>query len=364
MSTHLMSKNIAYLRSNFKGREDIVPKFWCSKDKKRSGYSPLCYLEWTRNCEKPCRTCPNPDYIPLSDYLVFLHLRGATLLGVYPLLPDNTCHFIAADFDNHDGLSEPFRDIQEFAAVCAYQDLSSYICKSKSGQGYHAYLFFQEPVPAAKARAVMFALLKEAVIIGKEVHLSSFDKLFPNQSSVTQRGFGNLIALPFHGKAAKQGNTIFLDPGKQLKEPYMDQYEVLANITKISAHQLDHIIQEWELELDVGGQKTMKNTDTDIDRIIVCDFLRWAYEHPAEVKEPLWMALLSNVSALRPGGYELCHQVSEGYPNYSRTETDAKIQHVMNTTRPHTCRFIKENGFVCNRQCNVTSPIVLVNQNK
>ena len=93
----------AYLDA-FQGRRDIVPKFWSSKKTGQSGYSPICRNDGVNGvCSKPCRTCSNADYVPLSDQLLFDHFQGRCILGLYPLMPDGTAHLIAADFDDHDG---------------------------------------------------------------------------------------------------------------------------------------------------------------------------------------------------------------------------------------------------------------------
>jgi hypothetical protein len=95
---------LALFKSAFAGRRDVVPRFWTSKDQTKVGYSPLCRNEWKDGvCEKPCRACQNADYVALSDEHLFGHFQGKHILGVYPLLPDNTCHFLAADFDDHNG---------------------------------------------------------------------------------------------------------------------------------------------------------------------------------------------------------------------------------------------------------------------
>ena len=165
------SKNkISIFRQVFAGRNDVVPRFWKSTTGSRQGYTPLCKNEWRDGiCQKPCRTCSNSDYVTLSRSLIADHLRGKHILGVYPLLENNTCHFIAADFDNHSGDREPLQDVKSFYEVCELQEIPSYVLRSKSGNGYHAYIFFNAPVAASKARLVAFALLQEANVIGEDI---------------------------------------------------------------------------------------------------------------------------------------------------------------------------------------------------
>jgi hypothetical protein len=90
----------------FRGRTDVVPKYWESNGNK--GYTPVCTNLFRKGvCPKgtaqktKCSYCPNQSYTDLTDRMLMDHFKGSHILGVYPLLPDNTCHFIAADFDDH-----------------------------------------------------------------------------------------------------------------------------------------------------------------------------------------------------------------------------------------------------------------------
>jgi len=250
---------IKTFRGTFRGREDVVPRYWISKDGMKSGYTPLCQNEWKKGvCQKPCRTCPNAVYIPLSDDLVMGHFKGRHILGVYPLLKNNTCCFVAVDLDNHSGDRNPLRDAIAYHEVCEVQEIPTYPLRSKSGNGYHVYTIFDSPVSAWKARTVAFALLSEAGLIGPDIELSSFDRLFPNQNELTGKGFGNLIGLPFQGQAAKEGHTLFLDPETGFRLSYKDQWAILESIERVSETRLDQIISDWNLktaEPPKGSQK-------------------------------------------------------------------------------------------------------------
>ena len=208
----------------------------------------MCKNEWADICHKPCRTCQNADYMPLTDSLLLDHFKGNHTLGVYPLLAENTCWFIAADFDNHNGDRDPLKDVKDFYEACQMQDISAYALRSKSGKGYHAYIFFCAPTLAWKARGVVFALLQEAGVIGDDAELSSFDRLFPNQDELSGKEFGNLIALPLQGRAAKQGHTLILDPATGFTTPYPNQWRVLLEVNRIDEVTLDGLITSWNLK--------------------------------------------------------------------------------------------------------------------
>lgn len=246
-------EKINLYRDTFHGRQDIVARLWVSKDGKKTGYSPLCKNEWKEGiCQKmhrkPCRTCKNRDSMPLSDDLIRRHLNGFDILGVYPLFNIDQCLFVAGDFDNHSGARDPLADVKAFYEVTQVQEIPCYVLRSKSGKGYHTYIFFSGPVHAWKARAVTFALLQEAGVIGNDVDLSSFDRLFPNQDVIYANGFGNLIALPFQKKACKKGHTLFLNPDTGFVDPLPNQWDVLAGIKKIGESDLDRLITEWNIK--------------------------------------------------------------------------------------------------------------------
>jgi hypothetical protein len=243
-----MKKKFEIFKDTFHGRNDIVPRYWMSRDGK-SGYSPLCKNEWKGSiCHKPCWDCQNADYIPLSYSLILDHFKGKHILGIYPLLKDSTCYFIAADFDNHNNDRNPLEDVKAYFEVCQVQDIPCYVLRSKSGRGYHVYIFFNSPVPAWKARAVAFALLQEAAVIGDDVELSSFDRLFPNQDEPTGKGLGNLIALPLQGQAARKEHTLFLNPDNGFVKPFGNQWDVLTNLKKVDELSLDELIESWDLK--------------------------------------------------------------------------------------------------------------------
>jgi len=357
-------------RTVFGGREDVVPRYWESGNG-RSGYSPLCRNEWEEgSCHKPCQTCVTPDYVPLSDSLVIDHFRGKHILGVYPLLQDNSCNFVAADFDDHNNQfgSSLLEDVNAFCEVCEVQEIPCYVLRSKSGHGYHVYSFFGSPVPAWKARLVAFALLQEARVLNGEEDSFGFDRIFPNQDELSGRGFGNLIALPFQGGAARAGqHTLFLDPETRFVKPFSDQWAVLKNLEKIAEAQLDEFIERWGLkkqETKVNKHSSCaKNGELALQEMIgSCRFIKFCSDYPEKVKEPLWYAMISNIVCIRPGGYSIAHKLSKGHPGYDRSETDHKIHHALDAAAPHTCEYIQNNGFECGKNCRVRAPAALLSR--
>ena len=181
------------------------------------------------------QTYTDKSYLPLSDAQILKHLNGEQLVGVYPLLQDDTSCFIAADFDEKNWVT----DSQKFVECCRQKNITAHLERSRSGKGGHVWIFFDRPYPAIKSRKIIMSLLTESGVISVFDRNSSFDRLFPNQDSHSGKRLGNLIALPLYKPASDQGNSCFIGP--QTLEPFADQWAYLAQIQKVSVVHLDNI---------------------------------------------------------------------------------------------------------------------------
>jgi hypothetical protein len=236
---------IDLFRSLFRGRSDVFPLRWENLKTGKSGYAPACANEWKRGlCEKPrvkCSACPNQAFIAATGQVVAHHLRGqgpggaAFVAGVYPVLSDDSCWFLAADFDE----AEWPRDVKAFAQACSAWDVPVAIERSRSGNGAHAWIFFDEPTPASLARRLGSALITETLDRAPDVGFASYDRLFPSQDTVPRGGFGNLIALPLQGLARQAGNSVFLDDDL---EPHHDQWTYLAGVQRLNRQTLEALV--------------------------------------------------------------------------------------------------------------------------
>lgn len=163
-------------------------------DHGRNGYTPACGNEWRVGvCEKPrikCGECSNRLLIPLTDAVIYEHLTGKRTVGVYPLLSDDTCHFLAADFDD----AEWQEDANGFCQSCQELGVPVALEISRSGKGAHAWIFFSGSVSARDARRLGTAIISHTCARTRQLKLESYDRLFPNQDSMPKGGFGNMIA--------------------------------------------------------------------------------------------------------------------------------------------------------------------------
>jgi hypothetical protein len=149
---------IALFRSLFRGREDVYPRRFESRRTGRAGYSPACGNEWVQGiCEKPrikCSECPHQRFLPVTDDVIRWHLCGQDdngrdfVMGVYPMLLDETCFFLAVDFDKATWLD----DAAAFLETCHQMNLPAVLERSRSGNGGHIWFFFNEAIPATLAR--------------------------------------------------------------------------------------------------------------------------------------------------------------------------------------------------------------------
>ncbi len=243
-------EKIALFRSLFRGRDDVYPKRWENARTQRSGYAPVCGNEWKPGiCGKPgikCGACPNQAFLAVTDEVAGEHLRGRRTAGVYPMLADGTCRFLAADFDR-----ESWRaDAGAFLAACRSKGVPGVLERSRSGNGGHVWIFFAEPVPAALARRLGSHLLTEAMESRPDLGFKSYDRFFPSQDTVPEGGFGNLIALPFQGGPREQGNSLFLDDGFT---PHGDQWAFLSSLRRMTLAEAAAIVDEASREGQVIG---------------------------------------------------------------------------------------------------------------
>ncbi|MDZ7694624.1 MAG: hypothetical protein U5K69_26475 [Balneolaceae bacterium] len=237
------NQHLELFQSLFKGREDIFGRRWENED--RDGYMPAYNVDWDQYEKHKAlggtfQNFKHKELAPLTPAVIRKHLSGKETVGIYPLLKDNTSWLLAADFDKENWLAES----RQFLQVCEQYHIPAYLERSRSGNGGHVWIFFQQSYPARKSREIAFHLLRKAGILSEFEKDASFDRLFPNQDSHSGKGLGNLIALPMNKKWMAEGNTCFLDP--ETAEPFGDQWKFLAEIRKVSTSQLDQLYNSVE----------------------------------------------------------------------------------------------------------------------
>ena len=252
-NTSESSAKIRLFMSLFKGRDDVYAKKWENTKKATSGYSPVCLNQWRVGlCGKPkspCSKCSNQLYAPFDEHVIENHLRGSIVAGIYPMLPDETCHFLAMDFDE----ARWQNDVTTVREVRTEFDIPVAVERSQSGNGAHLWFFFENPMPAALARKFGTAILTFSMNRRHEIHFKSYDRLFPSQDTMPRGGFGNLIALPFQKSARKNHNSEFINERLQA---HSDQWAFLSSIQKITEDRVENLTRELCHGHELGILKT------------------------------------------------------------------------------------------------------------
>ncbi len=278
------AEKVKLFRSLFRGRADVFPTRFVSKGTGKPGYAPACRNKFVNGiCELPrvkCGECPNQAFIPFDDAAVIGHLTGRHVMGVYPLLEDETCWLLAADFDS----SAWVEDVGAFVETCEHLGLPAAVERSRSGNGAHVWFFFRSPVPASTARRMGCYLITETMVRRHQLSMESYDRLFPSQDTMPRGGFGNLIALPLQHEPRQRGNSVFLD---ERLNAYPDdrQWAYLASVRRIDADTVDSIAREALRQGAVLGVRFADTADED-------DIAPWARlpsrkPKPAVISEPL-----------------------------------------------------------------------------
>ena len=219
-------------RSLFRGRMDVFPRLWTNSQKGTKGYAPACANEWKRGvCAKPkvkCGECPHQAFIPVDDQIVLDHLHGRHVIGAYPMLQDESCWFLAADFDE----SSWKEDVTAFVATCHSAGLLVAVERSRSGEGAHVWFFFASPIPVTLARKHP----------GEPLNLVFHGELTPIQREAARallpREIGVFVAPPGIGKtvlgtylvAQRACTTLILVHRTALLDQWMAQLPVFLGV--------------------------------------------------------------------------------------------------------------------------------------
>ncbi|UCC54152.1 MAG: hypothetical protein JSV68_09295, partial [Anaerolineaceae bacterium] len=272
--TNLSSEEekITLFHSLFRGREDIYPRRFESVRTGKTGYSPACANEWVPGiCHKPkikCADCKNQAFLPADESMLRQHLLGRDLsqpnredftAGVYPLLLDETCWFLAADFDKSTWQEESSALLE----TCQTHNVPAVLERSRSGNGGHVWIFFSEPIPAKLARRLGSYLLTKTMEQYSGIGFDSYDRLFPSQDTLPQGGFGNLIALPLQKRPRASGNSVFVN---EKFEPYEDQWGFISSIRRMDRSEIEAILSEaTEDESTLGVKRVVLEEDAPWD---------------------------------------------------------------------------------------------------
>jgi hypothetical protein len=259
---HSPAEKLRLFPQLFRGREDVYPVRFVSKKTGKAGYAPDCANKFVAGvCQLPkvkCGDCTRQAFRRVEDAAVLGHLRGKHVMGVYPMLPDETCWFLAADFDK----STWREDVRAFVKTAPRFGLAPLVERSRSGNGAHVWFFVSEPVAAAVARKMGCHLITETMAERHELNMDSYDRLFPSQDTMPRGGFGNLIALPLQHGPRKEGNSVFLDEDLNA-HPDESQWAILAAVLRTDTMTVERIADEATRSGRIVGVRIAEPTDEE-----------------------------------------------------------------------------------------------------
>jgi superfamily II DNA or RNA helicase len=218
-----VGEKLALYADRFRARRDVYAVHWANRRAGTDGWMPAVAGRWRKGMDRR-----SARYLPLTTEVMAAHLAGEVFVGLYPLLNDNSCWFLVADFDG----GAAMLDALAYAKAARSEGVPAAVELSKSGRGAHVWVFFAAPVVASVARAMGTVLLREAMVLRGSMDLRSYDRLFPNQDVMPEGGFGNLIAAPLQRRYRDDGLTVFLDLAPL--EPYADQWAFLSTLDRCS----------------------------------------------------------------------------------------------------------------------------------
>ena len=228
-----VAEKVALVWRLFRGQDEAYAVRWTNPRSGKAGYAPAVTGGWNGRS-----TTGRPKrHLPLTDEVVAEHLQGSKTIGVYPLRKDDTCWFLACDFDGGSWAL----DAAAFVEVCGRHDVPALLERSRSGEGGHVWIFFTAPVLASLARQMGFGLLRETMLLRAELDLASYDRFFPSQDVLPKGSFGNLIALPLQGTSVQAGNTLFCDPATL--RPWPDQWLFLSHVRRMPPRQVEALAE-------------------------------------------------------------------------------------------------------------------------
>ena len=222
---------VAFYRALFRSRDDVYALRWDNDRTGRGGWMPAVRGGFRKGMRPAER-----DYLPLTEDVLTRHLSGALEIGLYPLRDDDRCHWLAADFDG----ATAMLDALAYLKAARAQSVPAAVELSRSGSGAHVWVFFTDAVPAALARELGTALLREAMTMSGRMNLTSYDRLFPSQDLLPSGGIGNLIAAPLQGRHRRIGTTVFLDVATL--EPHEDPWRFLSSLPRMTPRELSRVV--------------------------------------------------------------------------------------------------------------------------
>jgi superfamily II DNA or RNA helicase len=270
---------VALYSALFRSRSDVYAVRWDSDRTGRGGWMPAVQGGF-RKRQRPAERL----YLPLTEEVITRHLLGDLEIGLYPLLDNDRCHWLAADFDGATALL----DALSYLKAARSYGVTAALEVSRSGAGAHVWVFFTAAVPAAQARQLGTGFLREAMTMAGRLNLASYDRLFPSQDLLPAGGIGNLIAAPLQGRHRRSGTTVFLD--LTTLEPHADPWSYLSSLPRVTPAELTRVATR------LGSLRT----GTSVDKVVASSATKINVPVPRSVDVELGGAIRVKAAGLPP----------------------------------------------------------------
>jgi replicative DNA helicase len=282
---------------------------------------------------------PQGNDLPLTDEILKEHLKGNQMVGIYPLIPGDLVGWVAIDFDKgEDPVADAFRQVDKFRSL----GFVSHVERSRSGTGAHVWIFFDSLLPASKVRRVVIPNLIDA---------TSYDMLFPNQDSAGDK-YGNLIALPYNGKAYKDNQSGFLSSSGQLLNPR----DFLSEVKKNRSYIIEKLYSELPAELRQSARvraslPVVQPIPGALKVESFCSWVKQAKERmPKQNQEPELYSLACQFCKLE-SGERLLNEIGALHP-YSPDRIQGKWERACRENKPELCVTLREKYGDCGKRCD------------
>jgi len=274
-------KKLAIFRARFRGRQDVFGHQYTIRDENKSvvgkGYAPVCGNFFSDVCHiknktnVSCGDCLHREWVPTTDASVHRHIKSVEIQNVYVIQLDGTIHFGAVDFDVKEGKEEQGYDWSEVVKVRDILEtlgVPHAIARSTSA-GYHLYIFFSQPYPAARFRAVIAKIFKTAGFNQylKDKAKTQLPEVFPKQDYIDEKGLGSAIKPPMIETQILVGRNCFVDAdnvvigeGLPDDDKINAQWEYLDSVPLAEGSVFDRLIEVYDLRVGPSLPKAKRES--------------------------------------------------------------------------------------------------------
>lgn len=313
-----------------------------------------CYAEAYPDPNKPNKVRYVLKKEPLTQDVLLDHLEGRRRIGIYPLV-DGYVRWFAVDFDapkDEDGrpVPDPFplawQEAEAQATSFETAGLFVYLERSRSGDGVHLWGFFDEPVEASLVLKALKPLL---------VNADSFDRMYPVQKAVKEGGYGNLIALPFHGESLESEKTAFLnretlepiEPIEFLRSVAFNNRYVIEELAENAPRELYELVTSSERvehgEIDPSFTGRPERPLSGFLKLISpfgCKFMHHCTKDAKKISQEEWWVAIGQTTCFEHGR-DAAHLISMLDPERYDPKTVDETYDRISQHPPHGCAYIR-----------------------